>query len=153
MFQSDVRAVFCLLTCCLLAACTHRQPEPIALPPLPPVPEEGGEIAANQAIRRGAEEVYGARCLQQAETALADAAYGEAAPLFGQAVRYLGARPATVPHRKRAEEGLAKAYYRWAVDLSRAGDRFQALEYARRASALKHPRAAGLIDRIQKGRD
>ncbi len=111
-------------------------------------------FAAQEEIRRQAMEIEGLKGLEQGFKALERKEYEEAAKHFGDALKSIPARRATMADRERAKWGLAEAEYTLAATIYKAkdGDLSEARRHVERALAQMpdHRAAMALARKIDR---
>lgn len=94
-------------------------------------PEE--KLAAQEEVRRQAQEVAGLKALDQAYQAMGRNEFDDALKLFSQAMDSLPSRPQTIAVRNKAREGQAECEYRLALNHYKAGNLAEAKNALRRS--------------------
>lgn len=107
-------------------------------------------LAAQERLRRVAQEAHGRQSLGEGELQLSRHELLQAIGSFEEALRFLPGRPDIAPERARARRGLADAYYRRAIVFERTGDLDQALAAAILARNHGYVKADSLIRRLHR---
>ena len=116
----------------------------------PAVAKRVSELEVLEEGRRKLFDQHGRESIQQGDAAIAVANWSKAIERYNDALKFL--LPKEVATRKLAENGLAEAYYRLALEQRVARNLEEAEKSAREARHYGHPKAEELLLQIQADR-
>ncbi len=116
----------------------------------PAVAKRVSELEVLEEGRRKLFDQHGRESIQQGDAAIAVANWSKAIERYNDALKFL--LPKEVATRKLAENGLAEAYYRLALEQRVARNYEEAEKSARQARHFGHPKAEELLLQIQADR-
>ena len=132
-------------------AAKEEKPAPVvAEKPAPAHPEAEliSDLVATETLRRTAMEKQARQEVLDARAAMSARSWEEAYKLYRNAFSHLNERPDLQDLRKECATGMAEAKYQAGKQALKENDRELALSLAKEAQALRHPRAAALLDAL-----
>jgi general secretion pathway protein D len=135
-----------------------RAPDPVAEPEAtPPAVRTDSprdiliaEVETLEALRRQALQRHGEDSLRRARQALSAGRFEEAQGFFENALQHIPDLPDNRRLREEARDGVAESLYRRAMILDQRGELPNALELAKNARDLRHPRADALVSSLEQ---
>jgi len=121
-----------------------------------PLTAEMTVINESEVLKRKAYEKHAQESTTEAEKALSAKKYQESIILFEEALktyRQIAERPGDQIERQRSKRGLADAYYRYSLSLLEDRQFDTSEEFAKKANASGHAKAADLLLKIKAERD
>ena len=124
----------------------------VAAAPAPADPNAAliSDIASAERLRRQAYDAQAVRELEIARNAMQDADYERAIQYYRLAFDHLNDREDMRAYKRECATGIAEANYQAARRERKLGNRDAALEFAKTARRLRHPKAQALVDALEE---